>query len=625
LAVRRGGIPENIIEEVIAKNDIVSVVGQYVKFSKTSGANMFGLCPFHSEDTPSFSVSKTKQIYYCFGCHKGGNVLHFIMEVEKCSFLDAVKLLAEKSGIAIPEPEDDGYKEKAQVRDRVREALLEAARYFYRHLTLPEGKKAVSYLQKRNLTPATAKAFGLGYAPEDWTGLYKHLKNKGFSNEILSQSGLFTKRDNGELLDLFRGRLMFPIFDVMGKIIAFGGRILDDGNPKYINSPESVVYSKQRNLYALNFAKTTKEKKIIVAEGYMDVISMHQAGFTNAVAPLGTALTELQLNLISRYTEEIVFFFDSDRAGQQAALRSLQMLLEKNKRRTNASVKISIARVPDGKDPDDYIRTHGAVEFKKLIAEAYSVLEYLLYSAKMQATQDGKLELRTYKELSCKYLSWESDAVLRESAAHEAASVMGVSVASVLSEVEKTKSGQAAEQKMADKRELDRREFEISNQENPENGRAEKDELMIVCLLTQIGTKYKTIKEKPSASEFSKGTMRELVTDILSYLENNSFDAGVLMELCEDRVINGRAAREVFSEALMLLANITGEQRIFAETRMWILRRKETVYGKRRKAYFIQRAESDDENERKRLEELFNQMAEKLKDIQKELKDLSYE
>ena len=626
MAGRSGGIPENVVQEIIAKNDIVAVVGQYVKFTKTSGANLFGLCPFHSEDTPSFSVSKTKQICHCFGCHKGGNVIQFIMEIEKCGFVDALKILAEKSGVQIPEPEDRNYQEKAKERERVREALLEAARYFYTHLYTPAGKIAREYLQRRELTAATSKAFGLGYAPSKWTGLLDHLRGKGFSKETLAQSGLFYKKENGELSDLFRNRLMFPIFDVMGKIIAFGGRILDDGSPKYINSPESIVYSKQRNLYALNFAKNTKEKKMVIAEGYMDVISMHQAGFSNAVAPLGTALTDLQLNLISRYTEEIVFFFDADRAGQQAALRSLKMLLEKNKKRTNAVVRISVAKVPDGKDPDEYIRTYGAVAFREVIDGALSALGYLLQSARAQAAKDdGSIDLRTYKSLACEYLSWESDAVLRESAARDAANLMGVSVESVLAEVEKVEKGMKDEQRVTERREMEREAQAVSQAVEESHDLASAEEIQLLCLLTQIGSLYKEIREKPLGSEFSAGFMRELASSSIALLEKGAFDAGMLLELCEGQILNEKPAKILFSEALMSQEQVKGASLLLKQTELYVLRLKKNVYSWQRKYCFDRYTQESDAEKKARWYDGYRKKDAYVGKVQQLLQDIQNE
>ena len=576
MAGHSGGIPENVIEEIIARNDIAAVVGQYVRFSKTSGQNLFGLCPFHSEDTPSFSVSTTKQIYYCFGCHKGGNVIHFMMEVEKCGYLDAIKMLAERAQIRLPEPEDESYRKEAQLRDKVRESLVEAARYFYQNLMSPRGKTAKDYLSNRKISGATAKAFGLGYSPDDWGGLYRHLRAKGYTDEILSQCGLFTKGKKGELLDLFRGRLMFPIFDVLGKVIAFGGRILGDGNPKYINSPETVIYSKQRNLYGLNFAKASKEKKMIIVEGYMDVISMHQAGVINTVASLGTALTERQLDLISRYTEEVVLFYDSDAAGQAAILRGLQMLLQRGKRHTTAPTKISVAMVPDGKDPDEYIREHGAESFRKIVSEALSVMEYLMLVAKKQSMVNGRFDARTYQNLACKYLSWEPNEVLRERSAGEAARILGVSVKSVLSETERVTVETNEQEKKESTRQLER-QVSVLPQRN-EGESANLQEVVLLCLLAGLGGSYQKLEDKPIPTDFSAGTMREIAAEAIRLLGESKLDSISLLNLGEDRTINQRPAREVLSELLMRTQNVSDDRKRMQHVLDYIYRLRISVY-----------------------------------------------
>lgn len=580
MAGRSGGIPENVIEEIIARNDIVSVVGQYVRFSKTSGQNLFGLCPFHSEDTPSFSVSTSKQIYYCFGCHKGGNVIHFMMEIEKCGYLDAVKLLAERAQIRIPEPEDEAYRKEAQLRDRVRESLVEAARYFYNNLMSPRGQTARAYLAGRKISRTTAVAFGLGYAPDDWSGLYRHLRSKGFADDILSQCGLFTKGKKGELLDLFRGRLMFPIFDVLGKIVAFGGRILADGTPKYINSPETVIYSKQRNLYALNFAKASKEKKMIIVEGYMDVISMHQAGVTNAVASLGTALTERQLDLISRYTEEVVLFYDADAAGQAAILRGLQMLLQRGKKHTASTTKISVAMVPNGKDPDEFIREYGAEAFRKVVSEALSVMEYLMLTAKRQSTQDGRFDARTYQNLACTYLSWEPNAVLRERSAAEAAQVLGVSVKSVLSETERVSAEKTEQEQKESTRQLER-QVAVLPQHN-EGESASQQEVVLLCLLAGLGSNYSQLEDKPIPTDFTPGAMREIASAAINLLDNSGLDSISLLQLGEDRIINQRPAREVLSEYMMRAQNVSDEKKRIWFVLDYIYRLRISVYTARK-------------------------------------------
>ena len=341
-----------MIEDVKAQNELVSVVEQYVRLDKRSSSNLFGLCPFHAEKTPSFSVSPTKQIYYCFGCHKGGDVIHFVMDIEKMNYPDAIRYLAERAGIQIPEPDDIEWQARQERRKRLQTICLEAARQFYRNLISPHGERIRVYLQNRGLHTSTSTRFGLGFALDEWDGLLNHLKGLGYTDEEeLLQSGLFKRGKNDRLYDLFRNRLMFPIFDAMGRIIAFGGRVIDDGMPKYINSPETPIYSKGRHLYALNLAKSSKQNHLLIVEGYMDAIALHQSGIRQTVASLGTALTENQAQLLRKYTEQVIIAYDADAAGQAATLRSLDILAKKG-------LNVSVLQVPDGQDPDSFFRDY---------------------------------------------------------------------------------------------------------------------------------------------------------------------------------------------------------------------------------------------------------------------------
>ena len=306
-------IPEAFLQELVERNDIVDVVGSYVRLTKRSGSNQFGLCPFHSEKTPSFSVSPDKQIYHCFGCGKGGGVINFIMEIESLTFPEAVEFLAKRVGMAMPEQEDN---REAKKRRRMLELNRDAAKFFYSCLSGPNGGPAVDYMKKREITPATAKRFGLGYAPDTWDSLIKAMKELGYSEYELFDAGLVRKGKNGGHYDAFRSRLMFPVIDVRGDVIGFSGRILGEGEPKYMNSPETLVFNKSRNLFALNLAKKSKSGHIILAEGNIDVVMMHQAGFDSAVASLGTSLTPEQARLISHYTREVIIAYDSDGAGK---------------------------------------------------------------------------------------------------------------------------------------------------------------------------------------------------------------------------------------------------------------------------------------------------------------------
>ena len=354
--------PEEIIEEVRMRNDIVDVISSYVKLTKR-GSNYFGLCPFHNEKSPSFSVSPSKQMYYCFGCGAGGNVITFVMEYENYSFTEALKLLADRGGVKLPEEEDT---REARDRDSLRQSLLEinklAANYFYYQLKSPGGKAGYEYLRKRQLTDETIRRFGLGFAHKTSDDLYRYLRSKGYKDELLKETGLVTVEERGGR-DKFWNRVMFPIMDVNNRVIGFGGRVMGDGTPKYLNSPETKIFDKGRNLYGLNYARTSREKYLLVCEGYMDVISMHQAGFTNAVASLGTALTSQHASLLKRYTDKVVLTYDSDAAGVKAALRAIPLLKE-------AGISARVLNMEPYKDPDEFVKNLGAEEFRKRIEEA---------------------------------------------------------------------------------------------------------------------------------------------------------------------------------------------------------------------------------------------------------------
>jgi len=354
--------PEEIVEEVRIRNDIVDVISGYVRLQK-KGSNYFGLCPFHSEKSPSFSVSGQKQMYYCFGCGAGGNVLTFVMEYENYTFPEALKVLADRAGIRLPEAEySKEEKEKADRRSVLLEINKQAANYFYYQLHQKQGKTGYDYFKRRELTDETIRRFGLGYSNKVSDDLYRYLRSKGYQDSILKDTGLVTMEERG-VYDKFWNRVMFPIMDVNNRVVGFGGRVLGDGKPKYLNSPETLIFDKSRNLYGLNYARTSREKYLLVCEGYMDVIALHQAGFTNAVASLGTALTAQHASLIRRYAEQVVLTYDSDGAGIKAALRAIPMLKE-------AGISCRVLDMKPYKDPDEFIKNMGAGAFRDRIAKA---------------------------------------------------------------------------------------------------------------------------------------------------------------------------------------------------------------------------------------------------------------
>ncbi len=360
--------PEKFITELVERSDIVDVVSGYVRLGKKSGANMFGLCPFHSEKTPSFSVSPDKQIYHCFGCGKGGGVINFVMEIENLSFPEAVEFLARRAGMPLPEQEDDAESRK---RARLLNLNRDAARFYYEQLSTPAGQAARDYMARRRIGPATAKNFGIGFAPDSWDSLRKAMRAKGYSDFDMADAGLLKRGRSGGFYDTFRNRLMFPVIDVRGNVIGFSGRILGDGEPKYMNSPETLVFNKSRNLFALNLAKKSKSGYIILSEGNIDVVSLHQAGFDSAVASLGTSLTAEQARLLSRYTKEVIIAYDNDGAGFKAAQRAIG-ILEK------LDIKVRVLRMSGAKDPDEFIQNKGPDAFRLLLEASEDQMDYRL-------------------------------------------------------------------------------------------------------------------------------------------------------------------------------------------------------------------------------------------------------
>lgn len=354
---------DDLIEEIRMRNDIVDVISGYVKL-KRKGSSWFGLCPFHNEKSPSFSVSQDKQMYYCFGCGAGGNVFTFIMEYENYSFAEALKFLADRAGVELPEQEYS--KEARQEADLKSQLLLihkQAAKYYYYQLKNPSGAQAYQYLKGRQLEDATIQKFGLGFAVKYSDALYRYMKDQGYSDELLHQTGLFIKDEKRGMFDKFWNRVIFPIMDVNNRVIGFGGRVMGDAKPKYLNSPETKIFDKSRNLYGLNIARTSRKRNLLVCEGYMDVISMHQAGFTNAVASLGTALTAQQASLMKRYAEEALLLYDSDEAGQKAAMRAIPILRQ-------AGLGVKVVSLKPYKDPDEFMKAEGAQKFEERLQQA---------------------------------------------------------------------------------------------------------------------------------------------------------------------------------------------------------------------------------------------------------------
>ncbi len=439
--------PQRFLDELVDRSDIVDVVSSYVSLTK-KGGNYFGLCPFHNEKTGSFSVAPDKQIFYCFGCHKGGGVLHFIMEIENLGFPDAVRFLARRAGMDVPE--DNADREESRRRQRVLSLNKEAARWFYQNLSRPEGAAVAAYLERRRITRRTAMNFGLGASLDSWDALLSAMQEKGYSKADMLAAGLVVQNKQGRLYDKFRSRLMFPVIDVKGDVVAFGGRVLDKGEPKYMNTTETIVYSKRRNLYGINLAKKTRRPNFILCEGNIDVITLHQAGFDNAVASMGTALTMEQTKILSRYTKELVLCYDNDAAGQLATQKNIKLL-------EDSEFKVRILRLPrrlsDGEyvkqDVDDFIKFQGPAAFEAALSGSTDQMDYRMDAvAGKYDLSDPEQKIAYGGEIS-ELIASLSNAVEREVYAGRAAEAAGISRQAMLTEVERARRKLRGQEKRA--------------------------------------------------------------------------------------------------------------------------------------------------------------------------------
>ena len=486
---------ESFLTELTERNDIVDVVSGYVRLGKKSGSNMFGLCPFHSEKTPSFSVSPDKQIYHCFGCGKGGGVINFIMEIENLSFPEAVEFLAKRAGMHIPEEENDRESRK---RSRMLSLNRDAARFFYAQLSTPQGGAARDYMARRRIGPATAKNFGIGFAPDTWDSLEKAMREKGYTDFELFDAGLVRKGNKGGYYDTFRNRLMFPVIDVRGNVIGFSGRILGDGEPKYMNSPETLVFNKSRNLFALNLAKKSKSGYIILSEGNIDVVSLHQAGFDSAVASLGTSLTPEQARLLSRYTNQVIIAYDNDGAGIKAAQRAIGILEQ-------LDLKVKVLRMSGAKDPDEFIKLKGADAFRNLLESSENQIDYRL------RTVTDKYDL-SVDEQKVEFLKEASDLVARlpgsverQVYAMRVASMSGVSADVVTKEVERRRKKLVNQASRSEERQQSRPERQLQPEEkalryeDPSSAAAEEGVIRLLYLDPALARNA----ELPAPEEFS--------------------------------------------------------------------------------------------------------------------------
>ena len=554
-------VPSEFIDELVARSDIVDVVSDYVRLTQ-KGGSYWGLCPFHGEKTASFHVVPDRQLYHCFGCGKGGGVISFVMEMENLPYLDALRLLAKRANLEFPEGDVDETARRR--RGRLLALNKEAARYFHSQLWSPIGEEGLNYLRRRGLSKGTLTRFGLGYAPESWDSLISAMTQKGFSKSDLLEAGLAVSNKKGGIYDRFRDRVMFPIIDLRGDVIGFGGRVLGDGTPKYLNSPDTPVFNKSRNLFALNLAKSTKLGRIVLTEGYMDTISLYQAGFDCAVASLGTSLTADHAKLLSRFTKEVVICYDSDQAGVQAADRAIP-LLEKT------GLKVRVLRVTGAKDPDEYIKTYGPEAFGRLLDRSENYMEYNLDQLESKYDLNDPVQKAEYARAAAEMLARLDSPVEQEVFAAQVSQRTGVGKDAVLQEIKQARNRSLR----AAKRKQDRRDLTPLNQIQPRDRQLRYD--------------------NPRSARAEEGILRLLMMDSaligeLTGLEPEDFSSshlGHIYDVLRSRLTAGRSAQlgalegeltpeetSLLAEILRQPANLAGAAQALADYRAVMAREK---------------------------------------------------
>lgn len=517
---------DDLIEEVRTSNDIVDVISGYIRLTK-KGSTYFGLCPFHNEKTPSFSVSPSKQMYYCFGCGAGGNVITFIMEYENFSFIEAIKYLADRAGIKLPETElSEEQKREAGIRSQLLDIYKLAGKYYYYQLKQEHGKRAYDYFKKRGLSDETIRRFGLGYSNPYSDDLYRYMKNHKYSDEILKESGLFSISERG-VNDKFWNRAMFPIMDVNNRIIAFGGRVLGDGEPKYLNSPETKIFDKSRNLYGLNYARTSRADYMLLCEGYMDVISMQQAGFTNAVASLGTAFTMQQAGLLKRYTKHVVLTYDSDGAGVKAALRAIPIV-------KSAGLSAKVLNLNPYKDPDEFIKALGTDAFRERIENAEnSFLFEIRILERNYDLNDPEQKTAFYQETARKLLEF-SEELERDNYIQAVSKQFNIPYES-LKKLVNYYGGQAFIVKSV--RENDEKSEAVIRERNvaAKKDGIKKSQRLLLSWLVENKNLYPAIKDIILPSDFTEELYRKVAVSLFKQLENGTVNpAGILNDYIND-------------------------------------------------------------------------------------------
>lgn len=528
---------DELIEEIRTNNDIVDVISKYVTL-KRSGRNFFGLCPFHKEKSPSFAVSPDKQIFHCFGCGVGGNVIHFISKIEGLDFKDTLELLANRANIELPTLENSEDDKTARLKSKVYEINKIAAEFYHENLYKPTSKMAQEYIKKRKLDNRTLKAFLIGYAG-NFNELYLLLKQKGFTEEEMLASSLVKRTDNGGYMDSFRKRLMFPIQDVRERVIAFGGRVLDDSKPKYINSPENIVYSKGRNLFGLNVAKKHDTKRIIIVEGYMDAISLYQRGITNVVASLGTAMTESQGRLLRRHSEQVILGYDADGAGQAAILRGMEIL-------QNLGCDIRVLQIEGAKDPDEYVLKYGPERFQRCVDNSISLVEFkvkvLLKELNIENTND---KIKFLNEIA-KILSKITNQIEREIYVDKIAREYKISKEAIYAEINKLIYKDNQGSKKLEKKVITM-ELKEESKTNISESTLKKEKLVIYLLINEYSKSYEKIVKLITLNDIQDETNRQILKKMYEEFQKGNINTNQIVDWFQDENIISRIT-EIMAE-----------------------------------------------------------------------------
>lgn len=521
---------EELIEEVRNSNDIVDIISQYVVL-KRSGRNYFGLCPFHKEKSPSFSVSPDKQIFHCFGCGAGGNVFHFISKIENVNFVESMQLLADRAGITLPTLDNSEDSKKQYLKSKVYEINEIAAQFYHENLYKPTSKPAQDYVKKRRLDNKTLKAFQIGYAGR-YNELYQELVKRGYKEEEILASSMVLKNDDGKFVDRFRKRFMIPIRDVREKVIAFGGRVLDDSKPKYINSPENIVYSKGRNLFGLNVAKRNPMDKIVIVEGYMDAISLYQRGVTNVVASLGTALTEAQGRLLRRYANKIIISYDSDAAGQAATMRGLEIL-----QNLGYDVRILQLDDPNVKDPDEYVLKNGSGRFNLCVDKAISLVEFKVKMLKKSMTTDTTSDKIKFLNEVAKILARVDNNIEKEVYIERISKEYNVSKEAIYAQTNKLQYSNSVGEKILEKPNLVINTHKKSENSEISEAVIKRENMVIAILLTEGIKLYEKFKQVITADEFKYPVNKEILQKIYDEFEKGNDNINSILDSLLDEEI----------------------------------------------------------------------------------------